>query len=265
MDNTFIDLTDDKYTPDPDQTYIFAGFKYKNGMFVANYEIYLPNKGDSIVLNDGNVYKVLKMDGTQAFVFSMSTSDPIYYNDVSMATPFGDKNGVSYCDSSITKQIEQEWLPSIHDNYIEMYEAIVLKDMYQNMFNYNEGEPGGEYIAKGTSGNDESNKYYITGGYSSVMFKKPAFILDVQDILDYLGYDVNSDNNILSYSAINDLISVDTDLWLRNSCSTDDTHAWYIEYDDLSLKTAKYDDECKGYRIAFIIDLSKEGVYYYID
>ena len=192
----------------------------------------MPKKSDLITI-DGQEYRVLSINGTQAKVLAMYDANITYFNNYSGG---GESR---YEGSVVDNYLENTFYPSL-----SFKDAIIKKDITQNMYR---------------------NASKIDRTESIPVGLRHVYLLDMEDLFEYLD---NGDDwidgeqiKVMFYDTyfveLNQ--SPCSDIWLRSSSTDYTSHAWristYGEYANLSLFNCW--DNADAIRPAFVIDLSK--------
>ena len=221
--------------------------------------IKMPQKGDLITLSSDTThqYRVLSADGTKAFVMSMydvSGTKKAYDADGAKS----DKNLLAYADSDIDKYLEETWYAGLDNT---MKDAIESTTIDQPAYEFAETQPvSGDYYS-GTYDFESPTNYYIVpdGTKTATVGSRHAYLLDVKDVINYLG------TGNLTPTNVNEMF-FDTDssveeskkCWLRSASAELETDflAWFVsgEYGAMSIDSYDFTYEA---RAAFTIDLSK--------
>lgn len=223
-----------------------------------------PMAKGNIVTIDGKEYRVLEMSDTEAKLLAMYDAllKGYYYESpfARKATYFNGIEGTLYAGSDLDNYLENEFYPSL-----SFKDAIVSKYIYQNMY---------EYVSDANYP-DFPNKIRGVGVGS-----RHVYILDVEDIIDYLGTSSNADQirfmfcNFEWYGFISEKYNPEVIVstygtWLRSAStfqinlSTPRKHVWGINFNSETGTGVNYvlgsrvPEGTSSVRPAFYIDLTK--------
>lgn len=236
--------------------------------YVASRPVTYPVKGDCIAL-DGNIYRVLKINGTIAEVLTMDDSPIIQKFDDS-----GNSN--VYANSSLDSYLTFTFYNSLS---VSIQNAIVAKTFQQDSWS-SESKPNA--IAKYNGTNSDADNYTLSlmSTTFGASISRKCYVLSCQDVIDYLEVTpaMGSTNTTLTSENVWKMFwnqttqpeSVGT--WLRSADSDESVIVFSIDRNTGSLYN-DFVDEQHAVLPAFQIDLSKvewlrpisDGVYQWID
>lgn len=215
-----------------------------------NYEELL---GKVIVLEDEK-YRVIGVDDSKVKVIAFKPAGSGSFGSTSSVN-FGSVNGIKYAGST-ADNVMNNWYDGLSDN---MKNAIILKEIKQNVFLYSTS-PSDKSINLGWS---EKGVYYNDIDESAVVGERYVYLVDLKDLIDYLGYGMSKDELDKVFFEDNDNTGF---VWFRSA----DTMEGYtgtnlpiiytksIGLTCLSQELSSYGDYGTGvFRPCFIIDLSK--------
>ncbi len=243
----------------------------------------IPAKGNLITLggqtpegedNLTNVYRVLKMDGTKAFVMSMwnvADSTIKYYTDESKCTTNftgsgGEINGIKYDGSDLDKYLNETFYNSLQTTNPNIKNAIVPQTIEQKAYGLAFLQPeSGNYWTGGTGYNEEPTTYYIENpGYSApVEGTRNVYALEVEDVINYLGNRAENLNapNLMKMFFNGPVQENNKYCWLRSAYADSDDYAYGVyadsEYGACLLYRLEYVEDLVEARAAFVVDLSQ--------
>ena len=266
-----IDLTDPKYAAKPVFGKSFVGFSYDsaNKKFVAQFMDALPEKGDIVTLNDGKEYKVIKRTGAHVQVLALDNLDTkMNFYGSSGADHRSDVFGVDgllYSGSLIDDYLENTWYAQLADGdkLQPMHDAIVeQKKLEQSMFSVNYDGDEDLFTAHDKNKTQSSIGYGYT---SAIIGDRHVYLLDVQDIYDYVG-----DSDVY-YTSVDEIFgladSIDDSIWLRsahaNVSELEKDYMFVISKDRHNVSTYFNNNELYV-RPSFVINLAADGVDYVI-
>mgnify|MGYP007064901789 CR=1 FL=1 len=236
--------------------------------YIASRPVTYPVKGDLIAL-DGNIYRVLKINGTIAEVLTMDDSPIIQKFDDS-----GNSN--VYANSSLDSYLTSTFYNSLS---VSIQNAIVAKTFQQDSWS-SESKPNA--IAKYNGTNSDADNYTLSlmSTTFGASISRKCYVLSCQDVIDYLEVTpaMGSTNTTLTSENVWKMFwnqttqpeSVGT--WLRSADSDESVIVFSIDRNTGSLYN-DFVDEQHAVLPAFQIDLSKvewlrpisDGVYQWID
>ena len=225
-----------------------------------------PKKGDIITLNDGKDYRVLKMDGSNAFVLGLFNANgaSVKYCSKVETENFGGTIGVKYQGCDIDNYLENTWYAGLASSQSEMYNAIQPKTISQNMYK-GLGEPSAVDDFTGVTYKCQNG----TNSYTNFLFigtatvgERHAYILDVSDIYEYYGKNVITTSELMNVFFNKE--SATSSTYFRSANSSGANNAWAI-FSIVSTIFTVYTDRTNFWlQPAFVIDLAADGIEYTI-
>ena len=268
------DLTSDTYKPTTDEGYTFIGFEFDSDAktFTAIC-IAIPNKGDDIILNDGNEYKVLDVDGTNVkllALYNVKDDQEYWPKKGQQTTKFGasQTDGVMYEGSDLDVYLETVWYPSLETSCKPIYDAIVPQEIEQSMYKWCdepnsttnfETEIGTASYKMQSEWNDVDYDNFIYAGSVSVG-ERHAYAPDIEDIFDYLGKNVSTSDE-LNMLFKNDTAKSPLYVWIRTTASATAVYTTDCNWGNCSTVVLNYTAKYHA-RPEFVLDLTGKGLDY---
>lgn len=188
---------------------------------IKKEEIEMPEMGELITLDDKE-YRVLDVDGTKAKLLSMYNAAEIQYD--ANTTSFNGEEGIQYAGSDLDNYLENEFYSSL-----SFKDAIVSQDIEQSMYSFN-GTPahGSSWYKSFLTPTDTSGTDYTVSKFSSVSVgKRNVYVLDVDDIIEYLGsYWTPQQLNTMFFNS--EYSIANTKCWLRSADKAYADRSWGV-------------------------------------
>lgn len=251
------DTSIDKNTPNR-TIIVSANVEYK-AIFAE-----LPEKGDIIELNDGNNYRVLSINGSEAFVLGMTAaSSSQRYWDSNQTIDFSGNEGAKYEGSDLDAYLNTTWYGSLADGSTKqpMHDAIQAVNINQNIYK-NESVPSDATTMLYTykyqiNWNDSTYSNADDKGSVSIA-NRYVYVLNMSDIFDYYEKNIITSNE-LNKLFFNQEIAIDENIWLRSAYIDTINWVWGVSGSDGTMKGfATFSS--RSVRPSFVIDLSATGV-----
>ena len=227
---------------------------------------YEPQKGDLITMDLGttaaegtnNLYRILKMNGTQALVLAMYNYDTGAVYSTGTSTTFTDSSGNTYTglkyeDSALDTRLNTTVYGAMNDT---AKAAIIPQNIVQTAYPYGSGTSTDFDLALET--NYSGTYEYLKNKGSVSVGERYVFALDMTDVAEYFGGTATT-NQLMQLFYNEDKPSSDSEhaSWLRSASGQfAGYNAWYI-YSDISYVCRGYYEFTQWTRAAFVIDLSK--------
>ena len=211
--------------------------------------------GTTAAAGTNNTYRVLKMNGTQAFVVAMyDYNTSTKYNTSSITTTFTDSSGTTltgqkYEGSNLDTVLNTTFYGTMNDT---AKAAIVPQTIMQTITSYTSTAPTSYDLSiLSTSG---TTYYYTVKGTVSVG-ERYVYALDISDLAEYKKDFGEYELNQMFYNQ--DKPTTYTYPWLRSAFADGSLNCWFVYPDFGIVGTYSYDDYSSAVRPAFVIDLSK--------
>lgn len=201
------------------------------------------SKGDTLTLGDYE-YLVMNVQGNEALVVMTSNKPKVKFHASS-----------NVYETSDLKSLMDDYYNDSENALGVAKDVIVAKDITVGEYSDNSGTPSGDYFAKGQYANGDINNkidYYITKSSSTTLGNQYVYPLDIEDIVNYLGKDNLTPENIRDTFGLN--------IWLRSARTGLSSFAWNISGSYyLKLNTSFVGYDTNAVHPAFVLDLSKLG------
>ena len=214
----------------------------------------MPKKSDIIKINSKD-YRVLSIDGSKAFLMSMAdVSDGGSGMNYDADGNQSEKNLIQYKDSDIDNYLENTWYASLDNTMKDAIEATTIE---QPAYEWTSTAPGSGDYYSGTYGFSTPSNYYIVpdSEKTAAVGSRHAYLLDVKDVVDYLGEGNLTPENV-NKMFFNTDSTTSKFCWLRSAYSSDSIIAWDVRGDRGNLLDDGYYYNREA-RAAFTIDLSQ--------
>ena len=219
----------------------------------------LPVKGDIISMELGttavagtnDTYRVLKMDGTKAFVVAMyDYNTSTVFNSSSTTTTFSNGSvGQKYAGSTLDTLLNTTFYNAMNDT---AKTAIVPQNITQSIATRDKTSSANyDLLNKNTLG---TTFYYTINGTVSIG-ERYVYALDISDLAEY---DKNMDNYKLNQTLYNqDIPTTITYPWLRSASIEKNIRCFSVQSDYNYILVDYFAAGNRAVRPAFVIDLSK--------
>ena len=222
----------------------------------------------NIVTIDGKEYRVLSINGNEAKMLAMYFVDTTYALNLSY-TSFNGVEGLQYADSTFDDYLENEFYSSL-----SFADAIIPQNITQNMYQFNGATADiltwykSDFTSTTTKEEENVETYTLSKIGSVLVGARHVYVLDIQDIIDYLGSNITPQQlNTIFWNldaSINGIVPIEHfDVILRSAFTGPQLDGYFHDYvSKVEGVYGKFGFEMANFsghlaRPAFVLDLTK--------